>query len=716
MTQKTKITPEIFPTSRIEAKEIVAFGDRVFDRKTQESYLAPNVILHLEEVRSGKKRFDSTFADVIAEGMMRWAMHHGASYFSHWFHPLTHLSAEKHDSFLTKSSDGGSFHFRFSGKELMFGEPDASSFPSGGLRCTHEARGYTAWDPASSPFLGESAEGLTLFIPAVFYSWKGIALDHKIPLLRSTKKIETAVLRLLSLCKVEATSVEVTLGIEQEYFLIDQALFQLRPDLVLTGRTLFGAKPPKGQELEDHYCSALQPHALAFMRDFEESALRLGIPVKTRHNEVAPRQHEVAPLFESAVLACDHNLLLMEVMRQTAANHGLACLFHEKPFAGLNGSGKHNNWSLATNTGMNILDPKGNSFVFLTVLAAVLRGVHEHAGLLRASIGSANNDCRLGGSEAPPSILSIYLGEALEQLVHDIIQENPAGNFPIRNIDLGLEHMSLHAADPTDRNRTSFFVFTGNKFEFRAVGSSAACAFPVAVLNSIVADSLQLILDEMESAGVKGENASQQDCLQAALPVLRKHFRAALPVLFGGNNYSQEWQSESLERGLPNFSSSFHAFHVLQDKKSIRVLEDVLSDKEIESRYEILVEQYAKTMNIEINLMLELFATQIVPAVQKDLRKRFSLLQSASELGVRSERQMQIVQQMSHLLDEAIGVSEEIRLNQTQAKEFGWEAKAKVFCELISPKMQHLRAVVDALELQTDHNFWPLLKIRELLF
>jgi glutamine synthetase len=508
----------------------------------------------------------------------------------------------------------------------------------------------------------------------------------------------------------------VTLGIEQEYFLIDQGLFQLRPDLVLTGRTLFGAKPPKGQELEDHYCGAVQPHALAFMRDFEESALRLGIPVKTRHNEVAPRQYEVAPIFESASLACDHNLLLMEVMRQTAANHGLACLFHEKPFAGLNGSGKHNNWSLATDTGMNILDPKGNSFVFLTVLAAVLRGVHEHAGLLRASIGSASNDYRLGGSEAPPSILSIYLGEALEQLVHDIIQEKPAGSFPIRNIDLGLEHMSLHAADPTDRNRTSFFVFTGNKFEFRAVGASAACAFPVAVLNSIVADSLQLILDEMVGVGVKSEKASLQDCLQTALPVLRKHFRAALPVLFGGNNYSQEWHAESVERGLPNFTSSFHAFHVLQDKKSIRVLEDVLNEKEIESRYEILVEQYAKTMNIEINLMLELFATQIVPSVQKDLRKRFSLLQSASALGVKSDAQMQIAQQMSRLLDEAIGVFEEIRLNQTQAKEFGWEAKAKVFCELIRPKMQHLRTIVDALELQTDHNFWPLVKIRELLF
>ncbi|HEV7736684.1 MAG TPA: glutamine synthetase III, partial [Chlamydiales bacterium] len=622
----------------------------------------------------------------------------------------------KHDSFLTTCPKVGSFSFRFTGKELMFGEPDASSFPSGGLRSTHEARGYTAWDPASSPFLWESVEGVTLIIPAVFYSWKGIALDHKIPLLRSTQKIETAVLRLLALCQIEATSVAVTLGIEQEYFLIDQGLFQLRPDLVLTGRTLFGAKPPKGQELEDHYCGAVQPHALAFMRDFEESALRLGIPVKTRHNEVAPRQYEVAPIFESASLACDHNLLLMEVMRQTAANHGLACLFHEKPFAGLNGSGKHNNWSLATDTGMNILDPKGNSFVFLTVLAAVLRGVHEHAGLLRASIGSASNDYRLGGSEAPPSILSIYLGEALEQLVHDIIQEKPAGSFPIRNIDLGLEHMSLHAADPTDRNRTSFFVFTGNKFEFRAVGASAACAFPVAVLNSIVADSLQLILDEMVGVGVKSEKASLQDCLQTALPVLRKHFRAALPVLFGGNNYSQEWHAESVERGLPNFTSSFHAFHVLQDKKSIRVLEDVLNEKEIESRYEILVEQYAKTMNIEINLMLELFATQIVPSVQKDLRKRFSLLQSASALGVKSDAQMQIAQQMSRLLDEAIGVFEEIRLNQTQAKEFGWEAKAKVFCELIRPKMQHLRTIVDALELQTDHNFWPLVKIRELLF
>ncbi len=712
MNVKTKVTPEMLsPTCVGESQFSSLFGEWVFDHKAEKIFLSHEARLHLEEVRKGKSRFDPSFADGIAEGLKNWAVQHGATHFAHWFQPLTHHSAEKHDAFLSKNATG-SFTQKFSGKELLFGEPDASSFPSGGLRSTHEARGYTAWDPTSFPFLWESAEGLTLYLPALFYSWKGLALDHKIPFLRSNQKIESAARRLLNLCHIQAGEVFTTVGIEQEYFLIEEELFHLRPDLVMTGRALFGAKPAKGQELEDHYFGAIQPRVLQFMRDFEESALRLGIPVKTRHKEVAPCQYEVAPIFENGEIACDHNVLLMEVMRRSAAKHGLACLFHEKPFAGFNGSGKHNNWSIGTDTEINFLDPKGNSLLFLTTLAAVLRGVHEHAGLLRASIGSASNDHRLGGSEAPPSILSIFLGEELEKFVHDIIQDRPITAAVARKIDLGLNHLSLHAADLTDRNRTSFFVFTSNKFEFRAVGASSSCAFPMTVLNSIVADSLQLILDEMEGAKI----GSKEMTLEAALPVLRKHFKAALPVIFGGNNYSPQWHKEAAQRELPNFPSSFHAFHTLHDKKSIRVLEDVLNEKELESRFEILVEQYAKTKAIEMNLMLELFYTQIAPSVQKDLRKRFTQLQAGVELGVVSEAQKNIARKMSLCLDEAIHVAEEIGVLQAQSKDCGWEARAKILSELISPKMAQLRLIVDALELQTDHDFWPMVRLWELLF
>lgn len=705
MNLKTKISPEIVSGHKAE-KSIAHFCERVFDRKAEEKYLPSDVVCHLEQVREGKVRFDLNLADSVAEGMKLWALHHGATHFCHWFQPLTHLSAEKHDAFFSKDAKG-TFSQAFTGKELMSGEPDASSFPSGGLRATHEARGYTAWDPLSFPFLWESREGLTLCIPALFYSWKGVSLDHKIPLHRSNQKISAAAMRLLDLCKVDAKSVAVTLGVEQEYFLIDDELFAMRPDLVLTGRTLFGAKPAKGQELEDHYCGAVQPHVLECMRDFEQTALRLGIPVKTRHNEVAPCQHEVAPLFETASLASDHNLLLMEIMRQSAERHGLACLLHEKPFAGLNGSGKHNNWSLASDTGVNLLDPKGPHLVFLATLAAVVRGVHEHAGLLRASIGSASNDHRLGGSEAPPSILSIFLGESLESLVQDIIHDRPPQFLTQANLDLGLSHMPLHLADATDRNRTSFFVFTGNKFEFRAVGASASCAFPVAVLNAIVADALELIVSELTAVFEKSSAAT----VEAALPVLKKHFQAALPVIFGGNNYSSEWHKEAEERGLPNFSSSFKAFHLLKEKKSIRVLEDVLSEKEIESRFEILVEQYAKKNGIEMRLMLELFATQIVPSVQRDIRQRLELLHMR-----KSAPQQKVVDLMGQLLDKALGLADEIRMLDEQSNAFGWESKAKVFAELILPKMQELRGAVDALELQTDHDLWPMVKIRELLF
>jgi glutamine synthetase len=507
----------------------------------------------------------------------------------------------------------------FRGKDLLQGEPDASSFPSGGLRATSAARGYTVWDPATPPFVLDD----TLYLPSFFFSWKGEALDAKIPLVRSDRKIEEAVLRLLRLARVPAARVFSTLGPEQEYFTIDKEQLQLRPDLLLAGRAVYGAPPSKGQELEDHYFSAIDERVFRFMQEFEEAALLLGIPLKTRHNEVAPAQHESAPLFESASLASDHNLLLMRLMNGVASRHGLACLFHEKPFAKLNGSGKHCNWSLATDTGLNLLDPKEESAPFLILLTAVLRAVHHHSLLLRASIGSAANDCRLGGSEAPPTILSVYLGDVLEAVVLDLIHNRKRGPELKKAVDLGLSHVAAHRQDASDRNRTSFFAFTGDKFEFRAVGASQPAAWPITILNSIVAESLHLLLDEIEG------NLKGQELLDAALPALQKALKAAQPVLFSGDNYSKEWELEAQKRGLPNVRKSFHAFAVLQDPKTERVFDGVLTPGELHARYEVAVERYAKQMNIECNLMVDLFRTHIYPAL---LRQQGQWAASLSEL------------------------------------------------------------------------------------
>jgi glutamine synthetase len=710
-TETKAAAPKTAAHKHTHQRHDTVFKERVFDAGVQELYLPKKIVQHLEECRAGKTRFDTSYADAIAEGLKNWALKNGANAYTHWFQPLTHLTAEKHDSFLAWGPEDRAVD-RFRGKELLFGEPDASSFPSGGLRATHEARGYTAWDPASLPFIWESAEGLILCIPSVFYSWKGDALDHKIPLLRSDQKIQAAAMRLLALCKIKAGAVFSTLGAEQEYFLIERSLYALRPDLVLAGRTVFGANPPKGQELEDHYFGALKDRVMAFMLDFEEAALKLGIPVKTRHNEVAPAQYETAPLFEKASIAADHNLALMEVMRQSAAKHDLACLFHEKPFAGINGSGKHNNWSLATDTGVNLLDPKESSLLFVTLLTSILRAVHEHAGLVRASIATAGNDHRLGVSEAPPSIFSVSLGEVLQKIIQEIIQEKPSSLHTAQKIDIGLEHFPAHDPDSSDRNRTSFFAFTGNKFEFRAVGASASCALPISILNAIVADSLELILDEIE-----GALKDRKECtLEIALPVLRKHLIAASPAFFEGNAYSSEWHGEAEKRGLLNIRRSFHSYDQFLKPKSIRVLDGVMSEKEIACRFKVFVEQYAKTMSIESNLMIEIFQTQILPAVQQDLHRRFAMLQAGASVGIPSSSQKKLAEKVSATLDEAMVIADEIALLKQQVSDLGWEAKAKVFCELIAPKMEEMRKKVDALEGLVEDDLWPLPKYREMLF
>ncbi len=698
----------------VKASQRSAFGADVFDLRLITSALPQKTIDLWMEGIEGRKRMDVNEVELIAEALKNWAIAKGATHYTHWFQPLTGAVAEKHDSFLSWKSLGSPIK-QLRGKELMQGEPDASSFPSGGLRSTPEARGYTVWDTTSAPFIWSGADGVTLCIPALFFSWSGEALDHKIPLLRSEQKMEEAVLRLLSLVGHKAKKVFSTLGAEQEYFLIDREIWVQRPDLQLTGRTLFGAKCPKGQELEEHYFSSIDDRVLSFMVDVEERAIRLGIPVKTRHNEVAPAQHEVAPLFEKSPLAVDHNLLLMELMRSCAAKHHLACLFHEKPFEGINGSGKHNNWSLGTDTGLNVLNPEKNSLVFLTTLAAILRAVHLHAALLRSSVASAGNDHRLGGSEAPPTILSVYLGQSLEKLVSDIAHDRIHSDEVPRYIDLGLSHIAPFQADLSDRNRTSFFAFTGNKFEFRAVGSSASCAWPITTIQAIVTESLQLIVDEMELevAGVKDLELQ----LKKGLPLLRKHFKEALPVLFGGNGYSTDWEKEAENRGLPNIRKSCQAFEVLLDKRSIHAFEGILTQRELEARYEVSIERYAKTVQIEINLMLELFRTQILPAALTCQEKWARSINALTAAGIKpGVRTLDALESLSAHINEAIGAIDEVERVTKQTQDLGFVAKAKVFSDLVSPKMEEARRVVDKLEMQVEHALWPLPTYREILY
>jgi glutamine synthetase len=706
-----------FPSPRDRERERLSslFGTNVCSLQYFEQVLPKKAYQNLSLAAERKEKLDLESADLIADALKEWALKQGATHFTHWFQPLTGIAAEKHDAFLNGA--GSNVHLeKLKGKELLRGEPDASSFPSGGLRATHQARGYTVWDPSSLPFLWEGGDGLTLCIPSFFFSWTGHPLDHKIPLARSDQKIHEASMRLLTLSGIQASRVFSTLGLEQEYFAIDQGLYVLRPDLLLAGRTVYGARPPKGQELEDHYFATPKDRILAFMQDFEEAAVRLGIPIKTRHNEVAPAQHEIAPLFEKASIAVDHNVLLMQLMRQIAPRHDLACLFHEKPFANFNGSGKHNNWSLGTDTGLNLLDPKENSFSFLTLLTAVLTAVHKHAGLLRASIGSAGNDHRLGGSEAPPTILSVYLGETLDRIIDDLIHEKTTAAASIRKIDLGLSHVPHHEADPSDRNRTSFFAFTGNKFEFRAVGSSAHCGFPVSVINAIVADSLNFILDEIR-AEIGDQPHAPDQLLALSLPVLRKHLKASKPVLFAGNAYTSEWEREASERGLPNIRKSAASFSQLLEPASVRAFKGILTAEDLSSRYEILIEQYAKTMQIESNLMIEMFRTQILPAALRDQKHRAKSLNALADLGIGPEpHQLESLKQYASAISSAIGAVDEIEKALKQMGDFGWEAKGKVFSEIVDPKMQLARLAVDRIELLADDELWPLPKYRELLF
>lgn len=689
------------------------FGSSTFNRSVMKKMLPSEIYQNIINTVEGLEKIKPEYADAIALALKEWAIDNGATHYTHWFQPLTGASAEKHDSFIEWNSPDGIIE-KFNGKQLLQGEPDASSFPSGGLRSTYEARGYTGWDPTSAPFIWSAGDGVTLCIPSVFFSWTGDVLDCKIPLLRSNKKINEATMRLLKATGIKASHVNSTLGLEQEYFVIDRALRNLRPDLVLCGRTVFGAASPKGQELQDHYFGAVKDRILAYMQDFETSALGLGIPVKTRHNEVAPAQHEVAPVFENSSTAIDHNILIMELMRRIAIKHNLTCLLHEKPFHELNGSGKHCNWSLSTNTGINLLDPTdtpGNNLHFLILLTAILEAVHEHSALLRASIGSASNDFRLGGHEAPPAIISVYLGQELEEVLNNIEKKGSHTGTSIKGkYDFGLVLPDL-AKDHTDRNRTSPFAFTGNKFEFRAVGSSSNPSFPVTVLNAIVADSLNRILDEIES------KTKDRNFLEAAMPVLQKSIKASKNIRFSGDNYSAEWTKEAKKRHLPNLTRSIYAFDALKDKKSIKAFQGILTEHELKSRYEIFSELYGHSSHIETKTMIDMFNTQILPtaiAYQHDLAK--SIANSQSLTKQKLPQQTKILKNLNKLIEKAITQCNTIQELTLKADKLTGAPRAKAFCDKILPKCDDFRETVDSIESLVDDSIWPLPKYRELLF
>jgi glutamine synthetase len=695
------------------------YGSNVFNMALMRKVLPKAVFASLVRTIEKGEKLDQTNADAIASAMKEWAVSKGASHYCHQFQPMTGSTAEKHDSFVSYTTDGTAIN-EFSGKVLIQGEPDASSFPSGGLRATFEARGYTAWDPTSPAFILEGLNGKTLVIPTAFCGWKGEALDEKTPLLRSIDAMSSQAVRLLKILGKEVARVHSTVGPEQEYFLIDRGFYLLRPDLINTGRTLFGAKPPKGQEMEDHYFGSIRGRILAFMNDVEYECYKLGIPLKTRHNEVAPAQFEVAPIFEISQVAADHNMIVMEMFRQIANKHGLQALFHEKPFAGVNGSGKHNNWSLATDKGENLLEPghtPEENAQFLVFLAVVLRAVNVWGKLLRVGIAHAGNDHRLGANEAPPAIISVYLGEKLQDVVDSIVKGGKGKSRSGGTLDIGVSTLPTLPRDASDRNRTSPFAFTGNKFEFRAVGSSQAIARPNAYLNTAVAESLDYVATELEKK-LKAKKTLHDAINQVVKDVLSANLR----VIWNGDNYTKEWHDEAAKRGLPNLKNTVDAVGVLEEKDVIKLMETygVLMAGETASRHVIMLENYIKTINIEALMTSNLARQTILPAAlkyQKELAETVVRSQEASKKAstAAAEGELREVGDLTAKLSEAI---RELDKTSTEAEhQHGDHTKhAKYYRDKVVPAMVAVREAADALELIVADDLWPLPKYREMLF
>lgn len=686
------------------------FGSLVFNETTMKERLPKDTYKALKKTIEDGKTLDLSVANVVANAMKDWAIEKGATHFTHWFQPMTGVTAEKHDSFISPSADGNVI-MEFSGKELIKGEPDASSFPSGGLRATFEARGYTAWDPTSYAFIKDG----TLCIPTAFCSYGGEALDKKTPLLRSMEAINKQALRVLrALGDTETKNIKTTVGPEQEYFLIRKEDYEKRMDLRYTGRTLFGAMPPKGQEMEDHYFGIIRPQVSAFMKELDEELWKLGVLAKTKHNEVAPAQHELAPIFATTNIATDHNQLTMELMKKIADKHGLACLLHEKPFDGINGSGKHNNWSISTNKGVNLLDPTDSPETntrFLLFLSAVIKAVDEHQDLLRISVASAGNDHRLGANEAPPAIISMFLGDELEQIVDAIASDSEYAKKSVEKMALGTKVIPVFTKDNTDRNRTSPFAFTGNKFEFRMLGSTFSIACPNMILNTIVADELAQFADELEKAS---------DIEVSAKEIIHRVVKEHRRIIFNGNNYSDEWVKEAEKRGLLNLKSTPEALPHYIDEKNVELFarHHIFTKSELVSRYEILEENYAKTMNIEVLTMIELTKRDIIPAVSA-----FTSDMSAAVLNKKSvsdkipcDAEEAIIEKASELLCkiyERTGVLEELVKEIAPLKE---SELSMAYANKIIPAMADLREVIDKAETIVGSDYWPYPTYGEMLF
>ncbi len=701
---------------RLSASIRQLFGVNVFSDEVMKARLPENIYKALRNTIKKGAPLDSSIADVVAATMREWAMEHGATHFTHWFQPMTGLTAEKHDSFLVPT-EGGTAVAEFSGKELVRGEPDASSFPSGGIRTTFEARGYTAWDPTSPAFILDNPNGTTLCIPTAFCSWTGEALDKKTPLLRSVEALSKHAVRILKLFGSEATRVYSTAGPEQEYFLIDKHFYFSRPDLLNAGRTLFGAKPPKGQEMEDHYFGAIPERVLACMLETETELYKLGVPVKTRHNEVSPAQYELAVTFENANVATDHNMLVMETMKRVGDRYGLQLLLHEKPFAGVNGSGKHLNWSMADDTGANLLKPgetPHQNAQFLLFLVAVIRAVHRHGDLLRVSVANAHNDHRLGANEAPPAIISVFLGDMLQDIVEQIEKGGAKTAKAGGELKIGSTVLPTLPRDPGDRNRTSPFAFTGNKFEFRAVGSSQSVAGPIVVLNTIVAESLDEFATGLEDAVAAGKklDGEIQSLLQNAI-------KESKDVIFNGDNYTESWHAEAERRGLPNKKTSVESFPDMISAKAKKLFAKygVFNGRELDSRYEIYVEGYRKTINIESQLTLQMARRMILPAA---LRYQGEIAQAISNLKSTGITVPKV--ETAHL-NTVIEAIEQLQTSADQLAEVIDEhpegdslAHAKHARDVIIPAMNAVRAAGDKLELLVADDLWPLPTYQEMLF
>ncbi len=687
------------------------FGSNVFNRQVMQDKLPKDIYKSLIKTIDEGAPLDMSVANVVANAMKDWAVEKGATHFTHWFQPMTGITAEKHDSFISPTKDGKVI-MDFSGKELVVGEPDASSFPSGGVRATFEARGYTAWDPTSFAFVKDG----TLYIPTAFFSYSGEVLDKKTPLLKSMAALNKQALRILRLFgNTSAKQVFSTVGAEQEYFLIDRKMYDARKDLIFTGRTLFGAKPPKGQELEDHYFGAIKTRVSAYMKDLDEELWKLGILAKTKHNEVAPSQHELAPIFTSTNVASDQNQLMMETMKKVASRHGLYCLLHEKPFAGINGSGKHNNWSMSTDTGLNLLDPgstPAENGQFMLFLTAVIKAVDEYQDLLRLSVASAGNDHRLGANEAPPAIVSMFVGEELEAVIDSLekgVKYNGKGK---KTMKLGVDTLPELPKDTTDRNRTSPFAFTGNKFEFRMVGSSFSLAGPNITINTIVADELRQFADELE--GAPDFNAALHD-------LVVREIKAHKRIIFNGNNYSEEWTAEAERRGLSNLKNAAEALPHFTDKKSIELFErnKVFTEREVVTRTEIMLENYSKMLTIEALTMIEMAKKDIYPAVDGYVNELCGALKGKKEAlpSARFAAEERIISLLA--ADSEAMLERAEKLDELLIESKGCAAAAETaafFADKVIPVMCELRAYADEMELNTAKKYWPFPTYGDILF